>query len=399
MILPELPQLPEGITIESPHSPAPPPPIRKDSIRSRSPSTVRRRPPPPPKDRGRSRGSTLQLVSTNPDLLAPPNGTSKRRPPRKRQNHFLSQLASLKQWFKESARRGKSPSANKSETSTLRNSPQEKKTPTESRRSPKFATPVYQTGVVVTPTRQLSGASSLTRPQMPTPRKRASLSPAPATPRSYHRHSSGASGLRGRKSTSSSVSSIRSVHYLPSHSKASSTSSTSNSVHSSAPYAKTSRSPHPSVKVLVSTPTANSFPSNVRLVRGPPSHHNNYNESASFGSPTGLMFAKRKKTPFRGPILSIGTGGGGVGSPAARTRESSAGPGNSRSASVAGRASGEIIQEEDEEEIEEVDNFSPVGPEADESVWEGPTATVNTNPTAATTTTARDADPDGRGRR
>lgn len=44
--------------------------------------------------------------------------------------------------------------------------------------------------------------------------------------------------------------------------------------------------------------------------------------------------------------------------------------GGSRSASVAGRASGEIIEEEDEDEIEEVEAFSPVAPEAEETMWE-----------------------------
>lgn len=45
--------------------------------------------------------------------------------------------------------------------------------------------------------------------------------------------------------------------------------------------------------------------------------------------------------------------------------------GASRSASAAGRASGEIIKEEDEDEIEEVDVFSPAAPEAEETIWEG----------------------------
>ena len=47
----------------------------------------------------------------------------------------------------------------------------------------------------------------------------------------------------------------------------------------------------------------------------------------------------------------------------------------SRSASAAGRRSGEIIQEEDEDEIEEVDTFSPVDRteaiEVEETIWEG----------------------------
>lgn len=91
----------------------------------------------------------------------------------------------------------------------------------------------------------------------------------------------------------------------------------------------------------------------------------------------GLVFAKRKKTPFRGPLLNLSTGigtsagGGGRSSSGAgggARRDSSVGA--SRSGSVAGRQSGEIIEEEDEDEIEEVDVFSPVPAEAEEIVWE-----------------------------
>lgn len=65
-------------------------------------------------------------------------------------------------------------------------------------------------------------------------------------------------------------------------------------------------------------------------------------------------------------MLSIGTNNGT--SSAGRTRDSSVGP--SRSVSAAGRTSGEIIEEEDENEIEEVDAFSPVAAEAEETIWE-----------------------------
>ena len=44
--------------------------------------------------------------------------------------------------------------------------------------------------------------------------------------------------------------------------------------------------------------------------------------------------------------------------------------GSHRSASAAGRRSGEIIEEEDEDEIEEVDAFSPIPAEAEEVIWE-----------------------------
>lgn len=66
-------------------------------------------------------------------------------------------------------------------------------------------------------------------------------------------------------------------------------------------------------------------------------------------------------------MLSLGTGHSG--SQASRPRDSSVGA--SRSASAAGRASGEVIEEEDEDEIEEVDAFSPIAPEAEETIWEG----------------------------
>ena len=67
-------------------------------------------------------------------------------------------------------------------------------------------------------------------------------------------------------------------------------------------------------------------------------------------------------------MLSIGHSNAGISSN--RPRDSSVD--GSRSASVAGRTSGEIIEEENEDEIEEVDAFSPLNPEAEETiVWEG----------------------------
>ena len=67
-------------------------------------------------------------------------------------------------------------------------------------------------------------------------------------------------------------------------------------------------------------------------------------------------------------MLSIGNSNGA--NSASRPRDSSVG--GSRSASAAGRTSGEIIEEEDEDEIEEVDAFSPLASEAEETIiWEG----------------------------
>ncbi|KAL2176502.1 uncharacterized protein P884DRAFT_244908 [Thermothelomyces heterothallicus CBS 202.75] len=224
--------------------------------------------------------------------------------------------------------------------------------------------------------------------------KRHSLSPSPITPRSTVRRSSGPTGLRGRKSTSSSVSSVRSLHHTHhhSHSKASSTSSNGSvSTSVSKTPMQTTRSPHHSVKVLPATPTAGGFPgfpSNIRLVRdrsGPPLSV--FNESLpgsrsamAGGSPApgspnpfssggaggigGVMFAKRKRNLFKGPMLSLSghhhhhngreSGKGGV---AGRNGSGGSGTGShSRNASASGlgRRSGEItIEEVDEDEEEE----------------------------------------------
>lgn len=361
LVLPELPGLPEDFTLDSPGSPVPPPPIEKDVARARSASSHGRRPMPPPKERRRSRGSTLQLVSTNSALIAPTNGVARRTAARKPQRRLLKPLASIKLWFKENAKRGKSP-VSKGNEATAPNLQPPRSVPKETPRVPNISPPVRpMANVSNTPVRQMSG-TSLSRPNVPTPRHRLSLSPAPMTPRSSYRLSSGPVGLRGRKSTSSSISSIRSIQHLPSHSKASSTSSTTNSVHSSRPYSRASRSPHSSVKVLPTTPIVGAFPSNIRLVRAP----NNYNESAGFHTPTDTVFAKRKKTPFRGPPLMFGANAGN--GAMARTKDSNASV--SRSTSVAGRTSEEIIEEEDEDEVEEVDTFSPLATEVEETIWE-----------------------------
>ncbi|KAK1753357.1 Serine/threonine-protein kinase ppk16 [Echria macrotheca] len=244
--------------------------------------------------------------------------------------------------------------------------------------------------------------------------KRQSLSPSPLTPRSTVRRSSGPAGLRGRKSTSSSVSSVRSMHHAHhhSHSKASSTSSNGSVSTSVSKTPMQARSPHHSVKVLPATPTAGGFPSNIRLVRdraGPPlsifneglpafSEHTGSasgigiqppgspNPFSSFSvSPTGggpaIMFAKRKRNIFKGPMLSLGGGRDNR-----STGSGSASHSRSASASGLGRRSGEItIEEVDEdvegegsgdgdEEVEEVDSFSPIvkgpGEVVEEKIYE-----------------------------
>ncbi|KAK3384918.1 hypothetical protein B0H63DRAFT_494140 [Podospora didyma] len=249
-----------------------------------------------------------------------------------------------------------------------------------------------------------SHAPHLPRVQTSSAYKRQSLSPSPLTPRSTVRRPSGSAGLRGRKSTSSSVSSIRSLHHTHhhSHSKASSTSSNGSVSTSVSKTPMHARSPHHSVKVLPATPTSGSFPSNIRLVRdrsGPPlggigiynegmsSYHDRMNSTsasamqpprspnpfAGFNSPgggPGVLFAKRKKTVFKGPMLSLG---GGRDSRSAGS--GSASHSRSASASGLGRRSGEMaIQEVDEDaeeaeeggygegddDVEEVDAFSPI---------------------------------------
>lgn len=361
IVLSDLPGLPENIQLNTPGlSTPPPPPIEKDSIRSAS-SSRHRRPIPPPKEgtlrSARSRGSTLQLVTSNPDLLNK-NGTATKPPRRRYQHSFISQLAHWKHWILDSAKRAKSPGkkASRSTPDLLRSSNSSKSGQKELTPRPvPSKVPSLETAVP-------SGLQSyppVPKLQTTTPNKRNSLSPSPLTPRSGLRRSSTGTGLRGRKSTSSSVSSIRSIHHHQhSHSKASSTSS--NGSGSMSRVSLPTRSPHHSVKVLPATPTTGAFPSNIRLVRQPPiSAFNEGWAVPSFDSPSGnsLVFAKRKKNLFKGPSLNTGGAGGG-GSGGGSSSHGRAGS-HSRSTSVAGRRSGEIIQEEDEEEIEEVDEFSP----------------------------------------
>lgn len=371
LVLTDLPGLPENSQLSSP-SGAPPPPIEKDSIRSAS-SSRHRRPVPPPKEgvlrSARSRGSTLQLVTSNPDLLSP-NGVYKpQRASKRRQQAFLNHLDKWKHWILESARRGKSPNAN----GNLSTPNLHTKSENSSRAGTKEPSPRPATSKATATRPQVNTNSTFPPPPriFTTPNKRNSLSPAPLTPRSaFRRHSS---GLRGRKSTSSSVSSIRSVHHHHhSHSKASSTSSNGSDAVSKV--SLSTRSPHHSVKVLPATPTTGSFPSNIRVVRNPPT--STFNEGMNWGlgnshgngagrdsSPAGLVFAKRKRNIFKGPMLNVGS------APGERSVSGGSKGGHSRSTSVAGRRSGEIIEEEDEDEVEEVEAFSPLEPEVEEEVF------------------------------
>jgi hypothetical protein len=401
ILVTDLPQLPEGSAVASPRSTTPPPPVDKDSIRS--PSTSR--PPPPPKERKR-RSSTLQLVINNPDLLAPPGGIAKRRQTKK-QHAFISQLASLKHWLVESTKRAKSPAKLLPNGSNSKDaSPKVEKGVANGRPSLSPIQGHYRDvsqntadnqssyGVALTPTSSHPGPNGQRTgyPKQPTldttwtRHHRNSLSPSPLTPHSGYRR--GSVGLRGRKSTSSSVSSIRSMPRHHTHSKASSASSNSlENLHS--PGGKSvGRSPHTSIKVLPATPTTSSHIfSTARRAKNsiPGSEVDNSalprmaDETAPTLStpPTGLVFARRKKSAFKGPMLngallglSLGTG---QPSPSLRAREGSAGRPNlglhDLNRSTSGRSNkarrkSQIIEEEEEDEneeaIEEVDAFDPV---------------------------------------
>lgn len=108
----------------------------------------------------------------------------------------------------------------------------------------------------------------------------------------------------------------------------------------------------------------------MRLVRTTPPPLNlptNLDERAFGGAmpSPGLVFAKRKKTPFRGPMLHVSSNLGSSGS--SRSRESSVG---GRGSSLPPNNRGPTITEEDEEDIEEVDAFSPIGPNDFETIEE-----------------------------
>ncbi|KAI0392908.1 kinase-like protein [Xylariaceae sp. FL0594] len=385
------------------------PPLPVDRGTRSASSSRHRRPLPPPKEgilrSAKSRGSTLHLVTTA-DALNNHNGSKPSLPQKVRKNTGQAIVATWKNWTHwiiENTRKHRLHKRGSVSTPNLASKEGQSGGKNSNNPSPRPHTSKYPgtvsskhsgdhspdiTNGHVRELAQNRGHSS--RRPVPAPLstapfagprvssstsyKRQSLSPGPITPRSSVRRSS--AGLRGRKSTSSSLSSIRTMpHHHHTHSKASSTSSNGSVSGTKTPLAG-GRSPHHSVKVLPATPTLASFPSNIRLVRGP-ALALNFNEGMPAttssnpagspnafltGSPT-VMFAKRKRSLFKGPMLSthnlsIGRGGSGSGS---HSRSGSAGG--------LGRRSGEItIQEEDEDaegiggddEIEEVDDFSPI---------------------------------------
>ncbi len=407
ILISDLPDLPEGSAVESPKSEMPPIPIEKDGTRSASSS----RPPPPPKEH-RRRSSTLRLNAPTSESLVVTNGVQKQRSSRRHQHSLLNQLASLKHWLVESAKRARSPAKSSPSTSSHKGASVKEKE--ASSKQPNFlrASGTHQrnvsqatdhthssTGRSVTPNSvQYLNHTSNSRPsslvlqpriESRNRRHRDSLSPSPLTSHSSFRRSH--AGLRGRKSTSSSVSSIRSIHHHHTQSKASSASSNSiDTVHT--PTGKSARSPHTSVKVLPATPSASTnVSSNGRLVRSSLSNGdgNMINEAvptaangaqSSSGS-SGLVFARRKKSAFKGPMLNTSLFGhsvpGGLGTPGLRGRVDS-GPerhlGVRRSVSGRSRSRkrGSVVieeeEEEDEQEVEEVEAFSPVEIRRGESV-------------------------------
>lgn len=314
----------------TPPSPIPPLPITKDY----SPYLK----PPQHPDR--------QIMSS-PDLTQGPGLQVQRRT---RKQVIIAQLASLKHWFLDSAKRATSPSTKL--PSTIQNSGSSHKgysfrsetrsqgRDTKSKHSDKGQPSQNNSKLALS----LNGPTTRSSPP-----KRNSISPQPLTPHSSYRRSS-VRGLGGRNSTSSSVSSIRSFHNK-SHSKASSTSS------ASITSTKTPRSPRGSLKIHPSTPTHGAFPSSIRVVRG------GFNEAAILGG--GQQYARRKRTPLKGPLFSappsvsgpstdnvfggrLGLGG--------RKRDPSSSRNSDRE-----KGGGGIIEEE-EEEVEEVTEFEPLGP-------------------------------------
>ena len=270
----------------------------------------------------------LRNVTTNPDLLSPqyvPKPQGKRRTIM--QQPLREQLAWVKHWFKE---RGKAPNDGTKrgtpnttllvpngasvEQGSLRDLKRSSTGPIivqQHRKASAGTRPELHTRATL-PARPRVNTNSTVDSRTSNQRKRQSLSPHTLTPHSSIRRSS--AGLRGRKSTSSSVSSIRSTYQTAhhhSHSKASSTSSTSlvsPSGLSSTSGSRLGRSPHSSVKVLPSTPTAGTFPSGIRVQRRPlpgglgtlpgfTEPKGAFNNVP--GSPSLPVFARRKRSVFK----------------------------------------------------------------------------------------------------
>lgn len=307
---------------------------------------------------------------------------TKTEPPKRKRRYqqpFMHQIASIKHWFNSTAKRTKSPAA--------RSSPALVKS--ESSTASKGGEELHRVRTDTGPPRR---SMSQQRPEMATrntypvrPRiqtntssgsgRRLSISPSPLTPSSSYRRSGGA-GLRGRKSTSSSVSSMRSLHaHHHSLSVASSSSSASATVASpslsgTGNVSRSRRaSPNLSNLKVLPKPPPSASPSEGRTaaLKASPRPLLLGDSASPFlgaGPPSpGIMFARRKRTPFKGPMLGPGV---------AARRRSTGDP--LRQDSVKSSRSGARIIEEEEEDgeelgedgVEEVDNFSPLeSPEGD----------------------------------
>ena len=309
----------------------------------------------------RKRASGISVVAANPEYVST-ESTGPKKQKRRVPQPFMHQIASIKSWFKETSKRGKSPNEQR-DANALH---------PEAARRPGGADSVRLHSDGNLPRRSMSRqrpdlqsrSTYPARPRVATnasngSARRPSMSPSPLTPSGSYRRSTG-SNLRGRKSTSSSVSSMRSIHkHHASLSVASSASSNSMASPTLAVRQNSmGRRASPnlsSLKVLPKTPTGPSFPSDIQTMRKPSGlvlgqEGRSASPFAGLGPPSpGLMFATRKRTAFKGPML--GAGGN------ARKRSTT----SSREGSITGhgRKSGEIIEEEDED-IEEVDAFSPV---------------------------------------
>lgn len=271
------------------------PPVR---ISRRASSSRRRSQLGAPRE-GRRRNSELRIVTSNTTMLQPEASAQKKR--RRYNTPFFNQLSNLKHWFKESTKRGRSPNA-PVDNDLLSPSAAAAPGPNKLRRNH----PPTSSKEAADPPSERTGKAATSRPRVSTAsgssNRRLSHSPSPLTPSSSYRR---ASGLRGRKSTSSSVSSVRSLHlhhhHHPSHSKASSTSSTS------------IISPPPSAQPLAAithprrpSPNTSRVPPALALAPEP--------RFSDAGSPflgagpasPGLVFARRRRSPFKGPMLGPG---------------------------------------------------------------------------------------------
>ncbi|KAF5020070.1 hypothetical protein F66182_7912 [Fusarium sp. NRRL 66182] len=371
--LPQLPEIgkePEGTNADGDR---PPPPVDKDSIRSVSTSR-QRRPIPPPKEgmirSARSRGSTLHLVTTSEALASNASDehhqqNGHERPRRRPSQPLISHWKNMTHWLVESATRRRRGHARRTSQST----PDLHK---------KEGSAASNTSGWKQCAKNSVGESGLTNNTPPSNRYLLQATVVISLPLDAKIDSSAVVSWTARPKVDVFLCVI--------------TSSTSSAASFSTSMSKTplqrGHSPHHSVKVLPATPTSVAFPSNIRLVRATPPTLNMFNEGMPSegppqapGSPnpfaSGIMFAKRKRNLFKGPTLNNFAG------PSSSQGQRNSGSGShSRSASASGlgRRSGEItIQEEDEgseedDDVEEVDVFSPViggpGEKIEEQIFE-----------------------------